>query len=81
MTDKEFEELENKYKAEVEKREMLKKISDDIDFLNQCKDDDPSFKVRNRTITMTPELKLRVCNFIVSNLIALHLEVKDESKT
>ena len=70
MTDKEFEELKTKYTKELERRKRLESALGDIEHIQRYKKDNPSIRVRTRTIGLTEEEKERVCDYIISILKA-----------
>ena len=55
MTDEEFEELKTKYTKELERRKRLESALGDIEHIQNCKKDNPSSRVRNKTITLNEE--------------------------
>ena len=69
MTDEEFKELKNKYTKELERRKRLETALGDAEHIKNCKKDNPSIRVRNRTIVLTEEEKERVCDYIISILV------------
>ena len=68
MTDKEFEELEIKYKAELIRRKRVVEKQETIERLKSWRESTPSIKIRNKTMPLNEYQREQVCDFIIKLL-------------
>lgn len=81
MTDEEFEELKTKFTKELERRKRLESALGDIEHVKNCKKDNPSIRVRNRTIVLTEEKKALENNETINGLRVFNVILRKISES